>query len=231
MQLNTQLTRVVEARISSIAHPAGLPKDARMTAWAGRNPFVLFVVAGTLLIGGLVVRDFLRPSEAPVLVLQEDALAPGTPIKVHVAGAVASPGVYDLVSGDRVDDALAAAGGAVEGADLESINLARHLRDGEQILIEGPAASSEREGAPGTESTGSSGAEVGLTPGVPLDLNTATREQLDALPGIGEAYSLRIVNSRLVDGPFASVDDMLARNLLPARTLEGIRAMVTVSTP
>jgi competence protein ComEA len=201
-----------------------------MSAWAGRNPFVLFVVAGALLIGGLMVRDVLRPSEAPVLVLQDDALAPGTPIKVHVTGAVASPGVYDLEAGDRVDDALAAAGGALDGADLESINLARHLRDGEQILVERPAVSSVQ--GTGTEpTTEGSQAVVGLTPGVPLDLNTATREQLDELPGIGEAYSLRIVTSRAVDGPFASVDDMLARNLLPARTLEGIRAMVTVSSP
>ena len=188
-----------------------------MLAWLERNPFVVFMIAGALLLSGLAARSVLQSSEAPVLVLHEDALAPGTPIKVHVAGAVASPGVYDLVSGDRVEDAVTAAGGAADGADLDSINLARHLRDGEQILIEGPAKSAETV--------------VELTPGVPLDLNVATRDQLDALPGIGEAYSLRIVTSRELDGPFGSVDDLLSRNLVPERTLAGIRAMVTVSTP
>ncbi len=186
-----------------------------MLAWLERNPFLVVALSGLVLLSGLAARDVLRPHDAPVVVLHEDALAPGTAIRVHVAGAVAAPGVYELASGDRVEDAVAAAGGANDGADLEAINLARHLRDGEQVLIEGPDAP----------------ATVVLTPGEPLDLNVATPEQLDALPGIGEAYSRRIVDSRAVDGPFASVEDVLARGLVPQRTFDGIRAMVTVSAP
>jgi competence protein ComEA len=188
-----------------------------MLAWLERNPFLVIALAGLLLLAGLAARDGLRSREEPVLILREGALEPGTPIRVHVAGAVASPGVYALVGGDRVEDAVAAAGGATAGADMDAINLARRLRDGEQILIEGPEAPAVPAAV--------------LTPGQPLDLNAATLEQLDALPGIGEAYSRRIVDSRTVDGPFASVDEVLERGLVPARTLEGIRAMVTVSTP
>jgi len=186
-----------------------------MLAWLERNPFLVIALAGVLLLSGLAGRDALSSEDSPVLVLREGALAAGTPIRVHVAGAVVAPGVYDLASGDRVEDAVAAAGGAIAGADLDALNLARRLRDGEQILIEGPDGP----------------ASVVLSAGEPLDLNLATQEQLIALPGIGEAYSRRIVDSRAVDGPFASVDEVLERGLVPERTLEGIRAMVTVSTP
>ena len=186
-----------------------------MLAWLERNPFLVIALVGFALLTALIARDLLPSRDQPVLILHESGLEPGTPIRVHVAGAVAAPGVYGLEAGDRVEDALAAAGGATAGADLDEINLARRLRDGEQIVVEGPDAV----------------AAPVLPPGEKLDLNVATREQLDALPGIGEAYSGRIVDSRFVDGPFASVDDLLERNLLPARTLEGIRSMVTVVLP
>ena len=70
-----------------------------------------------------------------------------------------------------------------------------------------------------------------LEPGAPLDLNSATMEQLDLLPGVGEAYSRRIVDSRRVDGPFEAVEDLLTRRVLPSATLDGIRDYVTVTAP
>jgi competence protein ComEA len=186
-----------------------------MLAWLERNSYLTIALDGFLLLAGLLAREALRSEEAPVLLIHDGAVQPGTPIKVHVAGAVFSPGVYTLAAGDRVEDAVAAAGGATDGADLESVNLARRLRDGEQIRIEGPGV----QAAP-------------FVPGEQLlDLNSATREQLMALPGIGEAYSQRIVASRAADGLFTSVDDVLQRGLVPERTFEGIRTLVTVSTP
>lgn len=185
-----------------------------MLAWLERNPFLVIALAGVALLSGLAVRGVLRSQDTPVLVVRESALEPGTPIRVHVAGAVVAPGVYELAVGDRVEDALRAAGGPAQGADLTAINLARKLRDGEQVLVAGPEAAAQ----PVTL----------LDTAQPLDLNAATQEQLDALPGIGEAYSQRIVHSRLVDGPFETVDDVLERGLVPARTFEGIREMVTV---
>jgi competence protein ComEA len=186
-----------------------------MPAWLERNPFLVIALAGFLLLGGLLARDALSSREAPVLVFRDSALEPGTPIRVHVTGAVEAPGVYELSSGDRVADAVAAAGGPRAGADLDAINLARRLRDGEQIRIAGPDAV----------------AAPLLPPGQPLDLNLATQEQLMGLPGIGEAYSRRILDSRVVDGPFTSVDELVERGLLPASTLEVVRPLISVTAP
>ncbi len=137
---------------------------------------------------------------------------------VQVAGAVADPGLYELPPDARVQDAIVAAGGGLPEADVASINLARRLRDGERISVPGPT--SEVAAAVAT-----------LAPGEKLDLNAATMEQLDKLPGIGEAYSRRIVDSRVVDGPYEAVDDLLTRRVLPASALDDIRDFVTVSAP
>jgi competence protein ComEA len=137
---------------------------------------------------------------------------------VHVAGAVAAPGLYELPSGARVQDALVAAGGGLHEAEIDSINLARRLRDGEKVSV------------PGLSSDVAAAVET-LAPGQKLDLNSASAEELDQLPGIGEAYSRRIVDSRIVDGPFQAVDDLVERRVVPEATLEHIRTFVTVSSP
>lgn len=185
-------------------------------AWLERNQFLVLGVAGLLLLAGLLVRDLTQGSP-PALVL-EDSQSGGGSVVVHVAGAVAAPGLYELPQGARVLDALDAAGGESPDADVDSLNLARHLRDGEKIDVPGP--SSEVAAAVAT-----------LAPGQKLDLNVATEDQLDGLPGIGEAYSRRIVDSRAADGPYETVEDLVTRKVVPASTLEDIRDLVTVSAP
>jgi competence protein ComEA len=118
-----------------------------------------------------------------------------------------------------VEDALGAAGGASAGARLDEINLARYLRDGEQIVVPGAAVASRSLPASAPSSVGQ------------VDINTATQAELMALPGIGAAYSRRIIDSRLVDGPFTDIEELLARRVLPASTLDGIRELITVSSP
>ena len=187
-----------------------------MLAWLERNQFLVLGAAGLLLLAGLLIRDLTGDGPPPALVLNEpQSLESGT-VVVHVAGDVTAPGVYELPAGARVQDAVAAAGGANPAADLDSLNLARHLRDGEQILV--PGASRASAPAPPT-----------LAPGQTLNLNQATEADLDALPGIGEAYSRRIVDSRTVDGPYKSVDDLVSRRVIPAATLAQIRDYLTVS--
>jgi competence protein ComEA len=173
-------------------------------------------VAGLLLLGGLLLRDLTRETP-PALVLQ-DAQTGDSGVVVHVAGAVEAPGVYQLPGGSRLQDAVIAAGGAVKGADLDALNLARHLRDGERIEV--PGISSDVAAAVAT-----------LAPGATLDINTATLEELDQLPGIGEAYSRRIVDSRVIDGPYATVDDLVTRDVIPAAAFEEIRDRLTVNAP
>lgn len=187
-----------------------------MLAWLERNQFLVLGLTGLLLLAGLAARGLTAQHDPPPLVFRDGAgLTPGGPIRVHVVGAVAAPGVYELTGGDRVEDALVVAGGATSGADLDEINLARKLRDGEQILV--PGRTSQTASLP--------------PDGAPLDINLATQSQLMALPGIGEAYSQRIIDSRLIDGPFVSVEDLLERKVVPERTLAGIRELITVSLP
>ncbi|MGH2970570.1 MAG: ComEA family DNA-binding protein [Gaiellaceae bacterium] len=115
---------------------------------------------------------------------------------VDVAGAVRRPGLYHLGTGTRIADAIAAAGGATARADVTLVNLAAPLADGEQVLV--PV----RGGATTAGSVPSSTA--------PLDLNTASAEQLDALPGVGPATAQKIIDYRQAHGPFRSIDELEA---------------------
>jgi competence protein ComEA len=124
-------------------------------------------------------------------------------IVVHVAGAVRSPGVYEFGPGDRVHDAVAAAGGASGDALLEGLNLASPLVDGARIYVP-----SVGEVDPATIPPGMSAAGDGEGPAGPLDLNRATVDQFEALPGVGPATAAAIVEDRTRNGPFASVDDL-----------------------
>jgi competence protein ComEA len=136
---------------------------------------------------------------------------------VHVAGAVRHPGIYEVPDGSRVDDAIAAAGGAKRGAKLQLLNLAAPLSDGQQVLVPGP-------GAAGDSATSAPG--VAATP-PPVDLNTASLEELDTLPGVGPVTAQRILDYRSEHGPFASVDELDAvPGIGPAR-LEQLRELVT----
>lgn len=118
-------------------------------------------------------------------------------IVVDVAGAVHRPGLYHLATGTRIADAVAAAGGATAKADVTLVNLAAPLADGEQVLV--PARGAAGSAAAGTPS-----------PTAPLDLNTASAEQLDALPGVGPATAQKIIDYRQAHGPFRSVDELQA---------------------
>jgi len=122
-------------------------------------------------------------------------------VVVHVAGAVRRPGVYRLREGRRVGDAVRRAGGGRPGADLDAVNLAAKVTDGQQVLVPVRAAAAP----PGT-----AGAAAGTAtaPGVPLNLNTATLEQLDTLDGVGPATAQKILDARTARGGFRSVDEL-----------------------
>jgi competence protein ComEA len=145
---------------------------------------------------------------------------------VAVAGAVARPGVYHLPAGSRVADAIEAAGGygaSVDAARVDQgLNLAAVLKDGEKIRVpvRGEAtASSAPDGDPEDGSTGAGGGSV--------NLNTADAAALDALPGVGPATAAKIIAAR-EEKPFLAVDDLLARKVVGAATLEKLRPLVSV---
>ncbi len=156
----------------------------------------------------------------------------GTPpvtVTVHVAGHVANPGVYAVPAGGRVADAVVAAGGTSTGADVEQLNLAARISDGERIYVpkKGEPPPAVITGSPPTGGgTAAGGAKGG--PAGPLDLNTATAEQLEALPGVGPATSKAILAYRASHGRFRSVTELLEVPGIGPAKLEALRPMVRV---
>ena len=181
-------------------------------------------VLALLVAGWLLLRTPAGPPTEDLLPLATatDASAPTTSttsgvVVAHAAGAVVDPGVYELPAGARVSDLVDAAGGPLPDADLHQLNLAAPLAGGERVYV--PRVGEVVAAAP---STG------GDEPAGPLDLNRATLEQLDELPGIGPATAQAIIDERDRRGGFRSVDDLLdVRGIGPAK-LEGIRDLVTV---
>jgi competence protein ComEA len=118
---------------------------------------------------------------------------------IDVAGAVRRPGLYRLRAGSRIDDAIAAAGGVTARAQLDAVNLAAPIADGEQVVVPGRGAAGAL--AAGPPATGSA-------PSAPLDLNTATAAQLEALPGIGPVTAQKILDYRQAHGAFHSIAEL-----------------------
>ena len=181
-----------------------------------RLPTLVILALAAVLAAGIAFFVAGHRSEPAPLELVADTPRTGEPIEVYITGAVARPGVYQLSYGDRAVDALYAAGGQTPDADLEAINLATRLRDEEQIVV-------PRVGAAPSGTSQVAGAATG-----PANINTASAAELDALPGIGEVYSARIVESRERDGPFQSLEDLLARDLIPRATFEKIYGLITL---
>ncbi len=171
---------------------------------------IVAVFAVPLLVGiGFLLSDRLS-GPAPLELDLGDV--PAEEIRVYVTGAVRNPGVYPLGGGDRWIDALDAAGGPTDDADLAAVDLARRARDEDTIRV-------PRLGQP---------AAAAAAQGPLVNINSATVEELETLPGIGEVRAGRIVESRQRDGPFASSDELLERDLVPASVYEEIAGLVTV---
>jgi competence protein ComEA len=171
--------------------------------------------------------------------VQTDAPSPvvDQPVVVSVVGLVNTPGLVTLTPGARVADAVSAAGGALNGADSVGLNLARRLADGEQVVVGlapapgGPAAlGSSVSGAasPGESATTGPTGGPNQSPDTPLDLNTATAEQLDALPGVGPVTAAAIVAWRAKNGAFSSVDQLGDVDGIGPARLDRLRALVRV---
>jgi competence protein ComEA len=147
-------------------------------------------------------------------------------VVVHVVGAVHHPGLVRLPAGSRVVDAVRAAGGVTASARPASVNLARLLVDGEQLVVQ------RRGSTPLVAAPGPAGpvGSVGSTPApsAPVDLNSATLASLDALPGIGPVLAQRILDWRTAHGRFSSVDELGEVSGIGEATLADLRPVVTV---
>ena len=178
--------------------------DVGFPALSRRQLFGVAAAIAVLLI--LVVRHHGRGS-APAHIVAPVRVATPKPAAAKllvsdVAGAVRRSGLYRLRSGSRIDDAIAAAGGPTPKAQLDTVNLAAPIADGEQILVPGRGAAGAAAAA------ASPPAAAGSSPTAPLDLNTATLEQLEALPGIGPVTAQKILDYRQAHGAFHSVTEL-----------------------
>jgi competence protein ComEA len=214
--------------------PFVLPPDGArarlraLLAGAGRQRAAVAVLALTAVLAAgavwaLAVPRPGAPADAPGAAAQtlpralQGEAAVGR-VAVHVAGRVRRPDLVRLAAGSRVLDAVRAAGGTTAGADLDAVNLARKLVDGEQVRI--PARGQAAAAAP------PAGVPAGQPAGT-LDPNTATAEQLDTLPGVGEVTAGRIVAYRTAH-PFTSVDELLEVPGIGQRRFEQLKDLVTV---
>lgn len=194
--------------------------------WAAIGVLVFLLVCGATL-AYVRARPASAEPLAPVMATPETSEAsgvsvvpPGT-IVVHVVGRVRKPGVYEFPDGARVNDAIEKAGGFAPKADRAGINLARPLVDGEQIVV---ARSGTRPAsAPGGSAPGGADAQ-----GQKVNINTATSEQFETLPGIGPALAQRILTYREQHGSFRSVADLQKVSGIGPKKFEAIQPLVTV---
>jgi competence protein ComEA len=206
-----------------------MSRSDRILVAAGGSALILVAVAGWMLLapslgtpgpsldGSLLVSSSGAPTPAA------SGAREGGPIVVDVQGGVAEPGIRELPAGSRVADAIDAAGGYGVDADLEAaaaLNLAEPLADGQQVRVPriGDAVAAAAPSAAAAAGGGSGGG--------PINLNTATPEELEALPGIGPVTVQKIVAAR-TERPFASLEDAVTRGVINRGQLEDIQGVAT----
>lgn len=169
-----------------------------VAAWWGLRPASTFALPGE---PGSPPTTSSTPAES---VLPSTPAPTALPVFVHVAGAVKHPGLVELPAGSRIADAIEAAGGLTGDAQPGSVNLARIVADGEQVLVATQEAAAASAGAgQGAAGAGGAGSGGGL-----ININTADAAGLEELPGVGPVLAQRIISDREKNGPFASIDDL-----------------------
>lgn len=217
------------------------PGRAGAIALAGITALAVLITVFTLVRHrpAPVVSANLPPVEPPVTSSAPTSTAaagpaappqPGPSMVVSVVGLVQQPGLVTVAPQARVADAVAAAGGTLRGADTLGLNLARHLADGEQVVVgiatpagQRPALGSSVGGVPAAPEPAAPAKPVG-----PVDLNTASAEDFDALPGVGPVTASAIVAWRSANGRFTSVDQLGEVDGIGPARLEKLRPLVRV---
>ncbi|TYK48173.1 ComEA family DNA-binding protein [Actinomadura decatromicini] len=231
-----------QARLQSLMGRLRLPEtppSARLRASPERSNVRVLVLLGV--IAAVVAAGYFwlarprpQPAAAPLpsATLAETRAGPapsaspvaaGSSVVVHVIGKVRRPGVVTLPAGSRVAEAIKAAGGLRPGTKTGTLNLARKLVDGEQIPVgvRGSAPAAPVAAAP-------SGPNAPGAPATPIDLNAATADQLDDLPGVGPVLAQRIVAYRTEHGGFRSVDELQEVSGIGSRRFDDLKSMVRV---
>ncbi len=197
--------------------------------------YVLLGVMAGFVLAGVLIFVSRAPAGQPIVLQPAPTKAP---IAVHVIGAVPRPGLYEFAEGARSQDAIDAAGGLLSSANVDAINLAALLSDGQQLNIpyksgQAPveeATSLELPGSPGTDDFSSATAEPSNsnTNTELININTAALEDLDSLPGIGPTIAQRIIDYRTENGPFSTIEEIMDVSGVGPATFDEIKDLITV---
>jgi len=210
MQADDSSNQNLKDRLKLLAGSAG-----------GLSKFQVAVIATLLVLIALGSGvAYLRSRPREISIKESKSISAGEKkrmLTVHVAGAVARPGLYKLAEGTRVADALSMAGGATADGIIDDVNLASRLKDGQKILVPRSGGQISDPGSPrqGEDST-------------LLNINTADESDLDKLPGIGPSLAKRIVEYRRKNGPFSTVEEIDNVNGIGPRKLEEFKGQVTI---
>jgi competence protein ComEA len=207
---------------------------------------VLYVLLGVMagfVLAGVLVFVSRAPAGEPIMLQPAPTKAP---LAVHVIGAVPRPGLYEFAEGVRVQDAIDAAGGLLAEANVDALNLAALLEDGQQLVIpyqDGREISSEGDTvdlpssesdvpSPDGSSSDPSSSETGSSADIPnvelVNINTATLEELNALPSIGPTTAQKIIDYRTENGDFSTIEDIMNVSGIGPATFEDIKDLITV---
>lgn len=209
--------------ISDLIKKASASVDSLLSQAAGLSRFQVGTIAALLVLlalgSGLSV---WRSKPRPVSVEGPTAAAgeKRPQLTVHVAGAVARPGLYEMDERSRVADAIEKAGGPVPGASLDQLNLAQRLKDGQKVFVPTPQ--------PATAAGAGTQAQAAGEQGGLVNINTAGEGELETLPGVGPALAARIVEYRGRKGQFSSVDELDNVEGIGPTKLESMKDLVTI---
>lgn len=191
--------------------------------------YVLLGVMAGFVLAGLLIFVSRAPAGQPI-VLQPAPTK--VPVAVHVIGAVPRPGLYEFAEGTRVQDAIDAAGGLLASANVDAVNLAALLTDGQQLNIPYKDGEVPTEVPAVLELPGSSSSAT-ESPSDPtntdlININTASLEELDTLPGIGPTTAQRIIDYRTTNGPFTTIDEIMDVSGIGPSTFDAMKDLITV---
>jgi len=225
-----QAKRGVRARTGGLWRRFGVSGRAWVALACAVMVVAAACVAGLRLAQG--ERFAVERDDAATSVLDKDSVSAAgieETVVVHVDGAVANPGVYEFAgAGVRVNDAVLAAGGLVEGADTSTINLASPVEDGSKVHVPTANELVSTSAAAADAASGETPASAGAASGGLVNINTASSGQLQSLPGVGEATAAAIIQDRERNGPFSSCEDLMRVSGIGEKKYAKMEALICV---
>ena len=206
------------------------------------NPLVLvgvslvalltLVAIAVALWGGFTSPGIVVEHEEQAQPTEHEGRAAPAKICVHVVGEVAAPGMYELDEGSRVSDCIQAAGGMLEGADQLSVNLARPLADGEQVIVSSKTAEEPLSATSSSDThdsnTGSASGKNSVSGTGKVNINTASASELTSLDGVGDATAAKIIAYRQANGSFSSIEEIKKVSGIGDKKFEALKDRITV---